>query len=137
MSETCQFCGAGCGSTELQYSCGTIHDSSGLAGRGEACLRNVIEQLEARLARYDAMFPAVMPDDPGPITPEVCERLGLVNDPEWSTQWSCPGTDVSVWCFSDGGVQVNDVDGEDITTKTAGQLALLVAARKAVRNDAG
>ncbi len=89
-----------------------------------------LEAAEARLARFDAMFPVVMPDDPGPITAEVCRRLSMINDAEWVAQWTVPDTDISVWCFSDGGVQVNDYYGKDITTKTAGQLMFQVAARR-------
>lgn len=76
----------------------------------------------AELARFRAMFP-VMPWAEGPITPEVCERLGMVQDGRW-------------WTHQESSVAVFDADSSnpfirgDGYGKNAGQLACLVAARR-------
>lgn len=78
------------------------------------------------LARFRAMFP-VLPWDESPITPEVCERLGmqamLVAGYQWADiQWYPNETMMEVWV------------GEEPCNgwcRTSGQLAMLVAARRA------
>lgn len=76
------------------------------------------------LNRYREMFP-IPPWSSDPITPEVCERLGMIrNYPGghgWEDESGCVSvrvTDTETW-ISGGGYD-----------KTAGQLACLVAARK-------
>jgi len=89
------------------------------------------------LARYRAMFP-VAPWDDGPITAEVCRNLSLspqhIGD---GARWML-GDFRMVLMENDGRVhRVAGFDQRESESVTAGQLACLVAARKAVRNDAG
>lgn len=78
------------------------------------------------LARYRAMFP-VAPWDDGPITVEACERLGLAkvilgNGTRWMS-----GVDRVVLIGECGKV----LAPVELIGATAGQLACLVAARRA------
>ncbi len=126
MSETCKWCGSACDDIVGLYSgfvCGSSveHLRGGMWEQSDIC---------KEICEYRKLLPLPQGEWGGEITPEVCRKLSMINDAEWVAQWTVPGTDISVWCFSDGGVQVNDYDGEDITTKTAGQLMFLVAARR-------
>lgn len=54
LRETCPHCGAGCGSQDLSYDCGTVHESSGVEGRSEGCLRDEASRLRNQLATVTA-----------------------------------------------------------------------------------
>lgn len=83
------------------------------------------------LNRFRAIFP-VPPWSTDPITPEVCERLGLVNSTKFETR---AGVLFSWW--QDESMEISVRLDEDETwiaglgyNKTAGQLSCIVAARR-------
>lgn len=119
----CKYCCADDDSAKSGYrswECGTY-----ISGDGSKSLRQSQDCKNGELARYRKIFPSIMPDDPREITAEICESLWLANEhDEWWTDSLPDGTSVRI---SDRGVWVN---GEGYGLK-AGQLACLIAARKA------
>lgn len=107
------------------WECGThVSFCDGVTIQSGLCQKN-------ELARYRAMFP-VPPWSEEKITPEVCERLGMVR----SRCESRTGDPVSWWRDPTGELSVRVAEDETWIAgfgynKTAGQLACLVAARKA------
>lgn len=124
----CKFCGATLRQSRDDgakfFACGTGDYPIGQSFRTSDCHTG-------ELARYRAMFP-IPPWSTDPITPEVCERLGMVNTTKHESRTGVP---FSWYRDSSGEISVR-VD-EDETwiagfgyNRTAGQLACLIAARK-------
>lgn len=128
----CEYCGSDIRSDEggvSEWECGSHQPWNGEVQRTVECLARAD-------ARYRAMFP-VAPWDDGPITAEVCERLGMVRTSEEDDigMYSAHAIDVEftnigpeIWMspvgYSGPPVKLPEED------RTAGQLACLVAARK-------
>lgn len=129
----CKFCGADeldrC-SVVKDFECGTYHvESSGDAGWAQdvRCEVRCKKRDRDELARFRAMFP-VLPWDDSPITPQVCELLGMEHDKSRPSEWCVDG--ILVYVFEYHGASVF-VEGYEISEETtAGKLACLVAARR-------
>jgi hypothetical protein len=127
----CKYCCADDDSADIGYEswrCGTY-----ISGDGSKSLRQSQDCKNGELARYRSMFP-VPPWDDSPITPEVCERLGMED-----LGFDCAS--LSRWFQTDGGIVSVSIRGDNASAvygevphgwcQTAGQLACLVAARRA------
>jgi len=120
-TECCKFCGADVWYVkdgDGAFECRTTLDYSWRS----------IECKVATCARYEALFP-VPPWSTEPISDATCRALGMVeNVPGRSYKWRTPCGGVSVLFGERGYVMFNGTVQKNIAT--AGQLAMLIAARK-------
>lgn len=123
----CKYCDADSDTTPggiEMWECGTyVSFGDGVTMQSGLCQKN-------ELARYRAMFP-VPPWSTDAITASVCELLGMHVSyrGERFDRWESYDLNVSLRVFSDASYRQQFSEIGD--PKTAGQLACLIAARKA------